>query len=280
MKFKSIFIIFNTIIVLSFLLIFFMPLFVLGVEYARSFWAQSWYLLILFLGVLSALDFYFIKNWKVFQYLESEDWKNLSDHLENRIIRQGKVSHQGITLLINSYLMQNRLDDVQVLAKHITEHHPRYLNKNAVSLGLPVLLRNKTDEIIHYYGQFISDSGDVSDPWILWNYSFGLLMKGERDQAKAHLRRAYQQAGRDAVLKLLSVYMLDSFRQDDPEVNTLVGDFLDWLTGRYSLEQWIEKTKKTRDNLQLFIIQRIVTEASRWAFEDQTGRIDEGASRE
>jgi hypothetical protein len=42
MKFKAIFILFNGALILSFLLIFFMPFFLLGADFFSLFWTRNW----------------------------------------------------------------------------------------------------------------------------------------------------------------------------------------------------------------------------------------------
>ncbi len=69
MKFKTIFILFNAVIIFSFLIIYFMPLMMLGWEYATVFWSKNWFLPLLFAGVLALLNTYFISNWKLFSLL-------------------------------------------------------------------------------------------------------------------------------------------------------------------------------------------------------------------
>ena len=48
MKFKTIFILFNIVIIASFAIIFFMPLMMLGWDYTAIFWKNNWFLPIVF----------------------------------------------------------------------------------------------------------------------------------------------------------------------------------------------------------------------------------------
>ena len=82
MKFKTIFIIFNVVIVFSFLFIFFMPLFLLGGDYFVDFFFNNWFIGILFVITLFIFNFYFLQNWQLFRLLENEDWNKLIEFLE------------------------------------------------------------------------------------------------------------------------------------------------------------------------------------------------------
>ena len=77
MKFKIIFILFNVVVLFSLLMIIFMPVLMLGSEYGFSFFASIWYVVVLFVVVIGAVDTYFLINWKLFRFLEEEKWDDL-----------------------------------------------------------------------------------------------------------------------------------------------------------------------------------------------------------
>ena len=62
MRFKIVFILFNVVIVASFLIIYLMPLAMLGMDYTREFWANNWGLPIVFVVILAILNGYFTIN--------------------------------------------------------------------------------------------------------------------------------------------------------------------------------------------------------------------------
>ena len=55
MKFKAIFVIFNLIILVSFLFIFLIPFFMLGWDYTQVFWTENWSVALVFVGVMAGL---------------------------------------------------------------------------------------------------------------------------------------------------------------------------------------------------------------------------------
>ena len=73
MKFRLIFIVFNVVLVISFLVIYVTPLLILGWSYTRIFWANNWYLPVIFVGIIGVLNAYFASNRKLFRLLENED---------------------------------------------------------------------------------------------------------------------------------------------------------------------------------------------------------------
>ena len=77
MKFKTIFLLFNIIIVISFVFIFFMPVFMLGADYGITFWQKNWPLAIFFVLILAAFNGFFLSNWQVFSLIEAERWDSI-----------------------------------------------------------------------------------------------------------------------------------------------------------------------------------------------------------
>ena len=66
MKFRTIFILFNVVIIVSFLFVFLLPLFLLGPESSLGFWKGNWYLALFFLALIAGLNAFFIVNRQTF----------------------------------------------------------------------------------------------------------------------------------------------------------------------------------------------------------------------
>jgi len=88
MKFKTIYILFNAVILISFAFIFFMPLLLLGSDYFSLFVAKNWIAGVLFVITLIIINGYFLANWKLFRLLESRGtWKNRLQPGDSPILR-------------------------------------------------------------------------------------------------------------------------------------------------------------------------------------------------
>ncbi len=265
MKFKAIFFIFNGIILFSFLLIFFMPLFVLGADYAMVFWGDSWYLLALFLGVLGILDGYFLYNWTLFTSLEKENWKGLHDYLKEKLFEKNRFSRQNINLFVNASLMLNDTESIDSLFQHVAQKAPEKAEKYALNLGIPVLLRHQDKEIVDRFGPVWNKS--KQDLWVGWNYAFGLLLGGTeegRQNAKEILTTLLDRMGNDYPLGLLSSYMLKTF--DDGDTTQKVEAFLQQLNRKFTQDSWSRSMQKAQEKIQVYILGSILQEAAKWAF--------------
>src|SRR5262245_61634278 len=100
MKFKTIFIFFNLVLLLSFAFIFLMPLFAVGFAFAVDFWRQNWGMALAFLALVAGLDLYFGRQWTFFSFLEKEDWAGLKTYLEGLLFQKSRITSANIRFYI------------------------------------------------------------------------------------------------------------------------------------------------------------------------------------
>lgn len=265
MKFRTIFAVFNVIIVVSFLLIFLMPYFVLGWEYTQLFWRNNWFLGIIFVVILGALNGYFIFNWRLFTLLEREDWPNLIEYLEQQTLGGGRVSKQKMRILINAYVVTSQPDRTRKLEAYLREHKPSVIPQFALQLGIPYLLQNDPAAMEAFYGE-MKDAPNCSDAlWVRWNYAFALMLQQKLDEAKSMLVSIARETS-NPVLKLLSLYLLDAFTSTDEEVRRMVHNGTEELRAKYPGEKWQAQLDRSRDSLQVLVLSKLIRDASEWAF--------------
>ncbi|MFP4363697.1 MAG: hypothetical protein ACLFR1_07485 [Spirochaetia bacterium] len=267
MKFKTIFIIFNTVIIFSFLFIFLMPLFILGTEYAFLFWSQNWYLALLFLVVIIVLNSYFAKNWKLFSLLEQEDWPHLQDFLEQKIYNQKRIRNQYVRLLINTYIVTSSLAGISRLETFLREHKPKLVKRYALSLGMPYLLKNEAKKTQEYFGEFLHGKGVKNLGWIKWNYSFALILQNKTEEAKDYLLSVLESTN-DHVLFLLTAYMLDAFSSSDETIRQEVSKARELIQDKYTPAGLEREVEKHRENIQVVILSKLIQDAADWVFSE------------
>ena len=132
MRFKTIFIIFNIVIIISFLFIFFMPLLLLGVGQFDDFLAKNWISGVLFVLALGGFNAYFIRNWRLFELLEKEDWQSLIAYLEEAIYDKRRINRRHTKILINSYLVTSNTDAILKLGAFLSEQKPEIVPSFAI----------------------------------------------------------------------------------------------------------------------------------------------------
>jgi hypothetical protein len=241
-----------------------MPLAMLGWDYTQVFWSQNWALPAVFLGIIGILNAYFVFNWKLFRLLEREDWESLVTFLNERIYKKNIIFVQNVRILVNAYLVRSAIDDIVKLEKHLRGKRPKLFSRLALSFGIPYMLNNNSEEMERYFREFL-DVRQKDRYWIRWNYAFSLALQ-EKHEAAADILANIAQSTRVPVLLLLTLYLLESLKMDKPEFIRVVADQTAVLKKRYSRDDWENEIEKSRNNVQVVILSRLVEEAIDWLF--------------
>lgn len=202
MRFKSIFWLFNIVVILALILVSAASFFMLETNSAALFWRNMWLLLLMFVLMIAALDFYFILNWKLFTYLEREDWPALLAWLEERLYLKGKLNRPYSNLLINTALSVSNLDAVKKLETEIRQRKPELIKSLGVSLGIPVLLEQNWSAIGDYFGPLADNPRTHRRDWAQWCRALASGDKGI-DELLELL------SGQDISIQLLSLQVLE-----------------------------------------------------------------------
>lgn len=270
MKFKTVYLLFNAVIVSSFAMIFLLPLVMLGPEYFSLFAAKNWLSGLLFLATLIVINGYFLHNWRLFQLLEKEDWRGAARLLEGAVLgRAGRVRAGGpgggrLRMLINAYLVTSQLDRLGELEQRLRRDAPRQLARFALPLGIPHLLRPDPVAAEKYFGRFLQQKGVANLPWLRWNYAFALLQQKQYAAAQATLREllgALRPKG-DSTLRLLAVYTLSSLSAGQPELSAEVERERQALRQRHSPQRW--RRLAADKHVPLMLLSPIIEEARLW----------------
>ena len=263
MKFKIIFLIFNILILFSFLMIFLLPVLMLGPEYAGQLWSDSWYVAVIFVLILIGINIIFFMNRKILNCLENENWNELKEILDDIIFNKQRLSKMYIRLYISTCVAASSLNEITKLEKLLREKSPAKLKKWALPLGLPYLLADKPAEMKEYFAEFLdSNAGDAG--WIKWNYCFALLLLKESEEAVRILKETGADL-KDPLLCLSSIYMLSPFSSDE-EAGELIESSGSRLRQKMKRDDFKKELEKQRDNVQMMFLARIFEEAVDWLY--------------
>ena len=279
MKLKTIFIVFNLVVVLAFLSIFMVPLFVLGVEYFSFFASRNWIAALLFAVTFLGANLYFLRNWQLFGLLEREDWPVLVTWLEERIYRRGRLRASWVRLLANAYLLTSAIDGIRRLEDHLAGKRPALLRRHPLPFGLPYLLKSPPAEAQAWFARQASLPGVRHRDWLRWNSAFCLLQDQQLDAARAELLELQDSRSvRDPLLHLLTLFMLDSFSKADPAVRTQVEGRKQALRRRYRRPQLERVVERSRGNMEVLILSRLVRDALEWLYGTPQGEPVAGSA--
>ena len=272
MKFRTIFILFNVVIIVSFLFVFLLPLFLLGPESSLGFWKGNWYLALFFLALIAGLNAFFIVNRKTFELVEREDWGELSAHLVGRMFPKGRFTSSRVRLLVNAYLLQSDIAGIERLEVELTAKRPDVLRKNALLFGVTRLLRNKTEEAEAFFAAYLDTKDVESRDWLRFDYGFSLVLQKKTAAALPYLEEGC--ASRDGVLCLLAAYLLSSVGaasaadEAGAAAATAKAEAVRArLVKRFSSAKWSAEVEKAKSEVHIVILSKLVDDAGRWLYE-------------
>jgi hypothetical protein len=204
MRFKSIFWLFNIVVFVAMILIAGVSILILDQSSIGLFWSNMWILLLVFLILISLLDFYFIRNWKLFNFLELEDWPGLLGWLEERIYIKGQLNRIYSNLLINTALSVSNMDALHKLETEVRQRKPELFRSLGVSLGIPVLLKQNWPEVADYFSPLADDLKTKHRDWARWCRAAAVQGNGIDELLELA-------GGKDASIIILSAQMLSQF---------------------------------------------------------------------
>lgn len=267
MKFKTIFISFNIILLFSFIFIFFMPFIMLGGEYSRLFWERNWYLALIFFCVLLGMNVYFSLNWKLFSVLETENWAEVQTLIEDRVFKKGKLTVQNIRLLLNTYLVLGRLDKMKELDSMLLEKKPDLEAEFGVEFGLPYLVKNDAEQLETHFSRLSSHKKAQPKDWIRWNLAFSHLMIKDFEAAKEGFLRSLE-TSQDPIIIVLSLFLLTSFGELDSGIKALLAEKKKKFREKHPKKAWEKILSKAQGNLELVILMKLVRDATAWVYDE------------
>lgn len=268
MKFKSIFILFNVILLFAFILLLFMPLFMMGPDFALSLYKQAWYFYLILLLVFLGLNAYFLANRKTYTLLEEEKWQDLTDHLSEEILEKSRgrrgirLNRQNLGILISGCMLTSRMDRLEELNRFLKENQRRMHRRFLLPLGYPYLLAENPGKMEEHYGTALQ--GRASKDWPRWFYVFSLTLQGKREPARESLRPLF--SSKDLILRLMSLYLF-TLTGISAEEGEEVREPKQALS-RVLTPPLLERLKKQGDPLLFLVLSDLLDKSYQWLRSD------------
>lgn len=268
MKFKTIFALFNAILIFSFAFIFFMPFLLLGAEYSMPFWTKNWPLFLFFVAVLTGFNAFFVSNWRLFTLLESEDWDALGSLLDARVFEKKHYDRRTVRLLVNTALLRGDMAVIERLESVLRTEKPGALRRDAVLFGAARLLKNDAQASVLFLDEFADGRGVENPAWIGFYHAFSQVLVKRAPDAAPRLEALL--GSKDYVLAVLSAYLLGTLCA--PAVQADERDRLAGLAEatraglfkRFGAVKWAREVERAKSEIHVVILSRILDEASAW----------------
>jgi hypothetical protein len=270
-KFKTIFILFNAILIFSFAFIFIMPFMLLGMQYSLQFWSQNWPMVVFFIVVLAGFNLFFSMNWKLFTLLESEDWNALGALLGDMVFSRKRYGRRTVRLLVNTALLRGDSQVIERLESVLRAEKPGALRRDAVLFGAARLLRNDALASERFLAEFADGKGVENPAWLQFYYSFSLVLCKHIDQALPRLEA--MMGSRDPIMALLSAYLLGTVGAAGAEstekqrLNDVTSARRTEIARRFSQDRWMREVERAKSEVHIVILSRIIDEATAWLIE-------------
>jgi hypothetical protein len=273
MKFRTIFILFNVVILTSFLFVFFLPIFLLGPESSIAFWKGNWYLALVFLLLIVGLNAFFLANRKTFSLVEREDWGELSAHLVGLMFPRSRFTTGRVRLLVNAYLLQSDIAGIEALESELEGKKPAILRKNALLFGVTRLLRNRSEEAETFFSKYLDAKDVESRDWLRFDYGFSLVLQKKSGEARPFLEEGLR--SRDPILCLLAAYLLGSVgaaaapSEDERKAAEAKADAARAkLRKRYSNAKWSKEVERAKSEVHIVILSKLIDDAGAWLYNE------------
>jgi hypothetical protein len=227
LKFKFLFLLFNTVIILFLLTLFFMPLMILGGPVQGGIFLRSfWPLAAVFVAVLIILDIYYFSNRKLFRLLEREDWPALAEYLETRL--PGRTGYPGylVRLYANTCLVLSDSGAVTGLENKLALVKPALVEQNALLFGAARILGKDYQGALRFFaardrpqngggtvsprffGRFFGRGRAKRAQWLSLYHGFSLLLDRRFGEAAEKFRLLAAEAAVNSVAAGLAAWFL------------------------------------------------------------------------
>ena len=236
----------------------------LGAEYSRVFFKDSWYFFLVFVLTIGSIDAYFLINWKLFTLLESENWDGLISYLENRIYSKKNLYGYLIRILANTYLMKSNIDGISRLEELIRREKPNILKKMVLSICVPHITGGNAEKMEAFFGEFVEEKGVRKADWVRFLYSFSLLINNKRDEASNSLLALCNRKV-SPILQLLIIYALNPFAEKGEACVELRKKE---LLSKYSRSKMERELEQVNDNVIALVLNKFSKEAIQWLYKE------------
>lgn len=236
----------------------------LGAEYSRVFFKDSWYFFLVFVLTIGFIDAYFLINWKLFTLLESENWDGLISYLENRIYSKKNLYGYLIRILANTYLIKSNIDGISRLEELIRREKPGLLKKMVLSICVPHITGGNSEKMEAFFGEFVEEKGVRKADWVRFLYSFSLLINNKRDEASNSLLALCDRKV-SPILQLLIIYALNPFAEKGEACVELRKKE---LLSKYSRSKMERELEQVNDNVIALVLNKFSKEAIQWLYKE------------
>lgn len=280
MKFKTIFILFNAAVILSFAFIFAMPAIMLDPSFASIFWAKNWPLGLAFLIVLTGLNLFFGLNWRVFELLEREDWPALTHHLRGRIIVSGRIGARDVRIYLNALLLLSDTEAISELEAKLAAVRPRMLARYSLLFGLSRLLKGDYQGAAGFMLPYVGNKDVESADWLRFDCGFARALGQEWGEALTLFEQSL--TAKSMVIRAMAASYIELISprlgpEESKRLKALVSSFRADFLAKHSQKGWKKAVDKEKSEIQGIVLCKLMDDVATWLYGASNAQAGDGA---
>jgi tetratricopeptide (TPR) repeat protein len=283
LKFQSVFIIFNILLLIFLVIIFLTPvLFLKGLDAGafsqnsaiiNIFLRSNWVLMIILASIMAGFDVFYLYNRRLYALLEKEDWPALVNYLEDRIMQKGKYSPRLVRLLANTYLVLSDSPAVMSLENKAAMAKPSLVDDNALIFGTARILGRDIAGAVRFFESRLYSVKPGLRLWVQWYYGFCLLLNRQYEKASEEFSRLAGLSN-DGIITGLSAYFLSIIimkslpgQKDFTEAAAIKGRERT-LNSLPTQKKWIREIGKISAEIHIAVLSQYINEAGQWLYKE------------
>lgn len=271
MKFKSICIAFNIILLIFLAFFCLLPWFMLGAAGGRNFMRGVWPLILVFFLILAAFDVFYFLNRQLYFLLEREDWPALALYLEDRVVKQGHFSPHLVRILADTYLALADSAAVISLENKAAIARPALVEENALVFGTARILAGDVEGAVRFFEARRDRAKKGLAQWVRWYYGFALLLDRQYSPAADEFAALTVRSG-SAVIAGLSAFFLSAplsrnLPERGPELRKAAEEGRDRvLKFLPRIGDWKKETEKSRAEIHAAVLGKYIDDTGRYIY--------------
>jgi hypothetical protein len=271
MRIKTVFLIFNIIIILF--------ITITGVVFftmqGDGFWKQFTPLLIILLLVIVLLDVYYFLNGKLLSLMEKEDWPGAVQYLEEKVVKKGRYTPYFVSLLAQNYLLLTDTTAVVDLENKTAIANPQLIDRFALLFGTARVLQKDMASASNFFANRLNAKKPNKKDflWVRFYYAFTMLLNWRFSEASKEFI-VLSKISTNAIITGLSAWFLkDVLAKAAPEQREDVNSAAQVGVKRvkekvYDEQEWLNKAASMQKDIYVALLAQYIRDAGKWIFSD------------
>jgi hypothetical protein len=248
-----------------------MPFMFLGPSFSLSYWLSNWPLLLIWVLILAAFNFFYFTNRRLFFLLEREDWPALAHYLEHEVFTKGRYSSRLVRLLATSYLVLSDTDGVLNLENKTAIAKPSLLDANALIFGAARILGKDFSGAARFFEARKYTVKPALKDWVSWYLGFSFLLDYRLQGAADEFSFLAHDSKNAVVTALSSFFLSETLSRVLPEKEAELLEASSVGKSRALgvlpvTEKWDRAINKISSEIHAAIISKYIEGTGRWLF--------------